>query len=295
MRLVLTLFLVYAALAGSGAGAKLVYYHGKLECAPNRKDWSPLTEVNTHLNDNQFVKLNDKTEAIFTTDAGEVVYLKQMGVVAVKDLAMYKVAGNNQNFAGYYLKFIAGEVTHHEGSVEREYKQNLNNLGGVSRGHAKDDCYIAPASAELIVDSAIVFAWKHFSIVKDYTFMIFSDSLLEKSIVVRDLRDTVTEVRTDNLLPGNTYYWKVESRTRNNCGEGMFRITTASELKTINQQYADFRKTLTFSKAVNLLLEAAFYKEKGLYKKAQQCYKQARSLEPANETILKLASSYLIN
>lgn len=295
MRVVLTIILYLISQATYASGAKLVYYHGTLEYAPNRKDWLALTQVGTHLNDNQFVKLNDKTEAIFTTDAGEMIYLKQMGVVAVKDLNMYKVASGNQNFAGYYLKFIAGEVTHHEGSVKEEYKENLNNLGGVSRSHAKEQCYVAPATSELIVDSTVVFAWRHFSAVKDYTFMIFSDSLLEKSIVVRDLRDTATEVRMETLLPGNTYYWKVESRTRNNCGEGVFRLASASEIKSINQQYADFKKTLTFSRPINLLLEAAFYKEKGMFKKAQQSYKLAYSLEPSNEAIVKLAPLYLNN
>lgn len=295
MRLVIALLLIYTALSGYSTGAKLVYYHGKVEYAPNRKDWMPLTQIGAQLDGNQFVKLNDKSEAILTTDAGEVIYLKQMGVVAVKDLGMYKVSAANQNFAGYYLKYIAGEVTHHEASVQEEYKQNFNNLGGVSRGPAREVCYVAPGPAELIIDSSIVFAWKHFSPVKDYTFMIFSDSLLEKSMVVRDLRDTITEVRIDNLLPGNTYYWKVESRTRNNCGEGAFRIATTGEIKAITLQHEELKKTLAFSRTVNLLLEAAFYKEKGLYQKAQQCYKQASKMEPTNEAILKLAPAYLIN
>lgn len=291
-----TLFLFFALSFGLFAQAqsayKLVYYRGIVQTSSDKKLWVQQTIIGSALNTGTTVKLEDKAEAVFSNEAGEVVYLKKPGNYDVKDFATLKTAAADQSFTTYYFKYVAGQVTHHHEDVEGDYKENLRNLGGVSRGHMQS-CLLTPNNAELILDTVITFSWSSFSTVKDYTFIIFSDSLLQNQTVVRDVRDTFTTVSCQSFKAGNTYYWKIESRTLNNCMESSFTIPSAGEKKSLEFQHKELLKGLIYSKGLNKLIEAQFYTSKGAFKPANDCYKQALKLEPDNEAIVQAYQNFM--
>ncbi|MFN8285745.1 MAG: hypothetical protein U0V74_03275 [Chitinophagales bacterium] len=285
MRSLMMAILIMAFLGGSAQGRyALVYFKGVVQTSSDKKLWLQQNRIGSTVNDNEVVKLEDKSEAIYSGPKGEVVHLKQAGNYAVSDFASLQAKGNQQSFAAYYVKYVAGEIAHHHNDIEEDYKGNLRNLGGVSRGHG-ELCLLTPRFDEVVIDSAVTFTWHNFSSVKDYTFIIFSDSLLEQQMVVRDVPDTTTTVVVKGFPAGKTYYWKAESRTRNNCLNGQFRLADSGEKKSLSFQHKEMLQTLTYTKALNKLTEAGFYIDKGVYSRAEKCFADALKLEPNNESI----------
>ena len=286
------IFLVAVIFCGAQSRYTLVYFKGVVQTSTDKKLWIQQNRIGSTLAANETVKLEDKSEAVYSGNKGEVVYLKKPGNYSVADFESLKSAQNEQSFAAYYLKYVAGQVTHHHSDVEEDYKSNLKNLGGVSRGHG-ESCYLQPHYGELVVDSAVTFTWKNFSAVKDYTFIVFADSLLEKQMVVREIRDTTTTVVVKGFTAGQVYYWKAESRTRNNCLTGSFALASAGEKKSISFQHKELLQSLSFSKAMNKVIEAGFYTDKGIYARAAKCFIEAIKLEPQNEAVKQAYEAFL--
>ncbi|MBL0308404.1 MAG: hypothetical protein IPP77_01525 [Bacteroidetes bacterium] len=110
----------------------LAYFKGNLEVM-NGGVWTSLNTIGAVVGKNQSVKLADKSEAVFTGVKGETIHLNKPDTYPVTEFQNHVTSSDKSSLSAYYLSFIAHQVTHKESNPEKNYKEQLKNLGGVSR------------------------------------------------------------------------------------------------------------------------------------------------------------------
>lgn len=293
MKRLFTAILLCISIAAVAQGNwKLVYYKGNLQKAAGKGSYYPLTVIGTALAANEVVKLDDKTEAIFANEKKQVVQLKQKGTFAVKNFAAYLVPEGDHNFAAYYLKYVAGEITHHAAPVEHDYKNNMRNLGGVSRGNYAN-CLNAPFNGTLIKNTNVVFSWKP-SGPPNYVFTIYSDSTLTTEVYSQAVKDTLVEINfnTAGLHGNTTYWWTVGGRGILPCNIFTFKVLGIEEVVKFENEVQQLQNGLSLSPGMAKAVEAKYWEDKCLLDDAYRAYIKACELEPGNTTFTQLKAAF---
>jgi hypothetical protein len=183
-------------------------------------------------------------------------------------------------------------MTHHEQSIETDYKEQLKNMGGVSRGHELL-CLQSPVNGSLLIDATLQFRWKNYA-ASNYTLQIFEDSTGTEMIAKIAVSDTVLSIKPSeqNLASGKIYYWKVDFGNNTPCAIYSFRLLTTEEKLNIQRELSAIQPSTATSPGLKQAINAKFYEDKGLFTNARSCYVKATELEPGNESFTRLLREF---
>jgi hypothetical protein len=269
----------------------LAYYKGIVDIVS--ADKKNLTKsVGMNLQPGSSVILAQNAEAIFTGEGNSVVYLKKQGMYRFSDFGKYKTTADKSSLSSYYLSYVVHQMTHHEQNVEKDYKEQLKNMGGVSRGHQLL-CLQTPLNNSLLMDAALHFSWKSLGATA-YTFYIQEDSagsIVNTKVSVEDTALTLN-VAEQNLAAGKTYYWRVDFGNNTPCNVYSFRLLTPEEKLVIQRELNAIQPSAAISPALKQTINGKFYEDKGLFTNARSCYVKATKLEPGNESFVKLLKDF---
>lgn len=269
----------------------LAYYKGKVDVVSSDK--KNLTKsIGMSLPLGYTVTLSQNSEVIFTGEGNSVVYLKKEGIYRISDFNKYKTTADKSSLSSYYLSYVAHQMTHHEKSIEKDYKEQLKNMGGVSRGHQLL-CLQTPLNSSLLMDATLHFRWKN-SGATSYTFYIQEDSAGNAVKTKKSVEDTALtlNVAEQNLAAGKTYYWSVDFGNSTPCAMYSFRLLNSEEKRMIQKELSAIQPSAPTSPALKQAINGKFYEDKGLLTNARFCYVKATELEPGNESFAKLLKDF---
>lgn len=269
----------------------LAYYKGTVDVIS--ADKKNLTKsVGMNLPSGCSVTLAQNAEAIFTGVGNSMVYLKKQGMYRVSDFGKYKTTADKSSLSSYYLSYVVHQMTHHEQNVEKDYKEQLKNMGGVSRGHQLL-CLQTPLNNSLLMDAALHFSWESLGATA-YTFYIQEDSAGSIVNAKISVDDTVLTLNTadQNLVAGKTYYWRIDFGSNTPCAIHSFRLLTIDEKQLIQRELNAIQPVTNISPALKQAINGKFYEDKGLLTNARYCYVKATKLEPGNESFIKLLKDF---
>ncbi len=269
----------------------LAYYKGNIELS-NGTSWESLKTIGTTVGKNQSVKIGDKSEAIFTGGKGETILLKTAGTYAVTDFSKYTTSADKSSLSAYYLSYVAHQVTHKEADAEKNYKEQLKNLGGVSRA-GNYHCLQGPVNATYVVDTNIRFVWNDYH--RDsYTLTIYSDIDRKTVKVKQTVKDTAISINrfVQKFDAGKTYYWTITAENTRPCEIFSFSIMTKEEQDKVTMELNKLRLQIDFTGGMKEAVIGKFYESKGFYENARNCYVKALKLEPESESFKEILNSF---
>ncbi len=269
----------------------LAYYKGTVE-AGNGSSWEPLKTIGKTLGKGQSVKLGEKSEAIFTGAKGETVLLKTAGTYATSDFGKYVTSADKSSLSAYYLNYVAHQVTHHEADAEKNYKEQLKNLGGVSRA-GNYHCLQGPVNATYIIDSNVRFVWSDYRR-DNYTLTIYSDIDRKTVKLKQNVKDTAITLNrfAQKFEPGKTYYWTITAENTRPCEIFSFSVMPKEEQDKMTMELNKLKLQMDFTGGMREAVTGKFYEAKGFYENARNSYVKAIKLEPESESFKELLDGF---
>jgi hypothetical protein len=269
----------------------LAYFKGTVEVS-NGGSFELLKTIGTSVGKNQSVKVGEKSEAIFTGSKGETVLFKTAGTYAVTDFAKYVTSADKSSLSSYYLNYVAHQVTHKAADAEKNYKEQLKNLGGVSRA-GNYHCLQGPVNATYVVDSNIRFVWSDYHR-DNYTLTIYSDIDRKTVKVKQTVKDTTATLNrfVQKFDAGKTYYWTITAENTRPCEIFSFSVMTKEEQDKVTMELNKLRLQIDFTGGMKEAVIGKFYESKGFYENARNSYVKAVKLEPESESFKEILNDF---
>ena len=291
MKVKITVLFLFVLVSSHAQNFSLAYFKGSVEVS-NGNNWEPLKAIGSTLNKNQSVKVGEKSEVIFSGTKGETVLLKTAGTFAVSDFPKYVAASDKSSLSSYYLNYVAHQVTHKEADVEKNYKEQLKNLGGVSRA-GNYHCLQGPVNATYVLDSTIHFVWSDYHR-DNYALTIYND-IERKSVKLKQtVRDTTVFLSkaAQKFESGKTYYWTISAENSRPCEIFSFSIMSKEEQDKMTMELNKLKLQMDFTGGMREAVIGKFYESKGFYENARTCYVKACKLEPESESFKELLNGF---
>lgn len=286
------LFFLLGSVTAYAQSYTLAYYKGNVEVTYDGSSWNNTTAIGITLGKTGSIRLGEKAEAIFTNAQKETIYLSKPGTYSTGNFSNYIVSADKSSLSVYYLNFIVQQITHTDASVEKNYKEQLKNKGGVSRAN-NYRCLQGPVNATYVLDSTIRFSWNNFSR-NGYTLIIYNDIDKNSVKVKQTVKDTffVFNRFASKFEAGKTYYWTVTADNVRPCEIFSFSVITKEEQQKVILELNNLKLNMDYTGGMQEAIIGKFFELKGLYENARKCYIKACALEPESDTFKSLLRNF---
>ncbi|MFC2111380.1 hypothetical protein ACFLQ5_02900 [Bacteroidota bacterium] len=215
--------------------------------------------------------------------SGKSIELKNEGEYDANKLAA-NINTKQQTYSQKYASYVMTGMSGKKGS-----NQSMDDTGSVTRGKDKKKVGIPNsirlfASSETNVDSkaANVIKWTELKDVNSYKVQItdlINTVLYEKVVITNSI--SFNDVNT-NLKAGKKYILLVSVENNKDFTPAKCTLKVLSEFETasINDELNNLKNELDSESAIDNLIFAAFYEEKGLFLDAFKHYEKALKLAP---------------
>jgi len=215
--------------------------------------------------------------------SGKSVELKKEGIYDVNKLA----SGINtvkKSYSQKYANYVMVGMTGGKGS-----NQSMDDTGSVTRSDKRNKVGIPNtimlfASSETNVDSKLAntIKWTEISDAKSYKIVV--SDLNNKVLFEKIINGNAISFNDINveLKSGEKYIFNVSVNNSEEYTPAKCTLTILSQVETesINEELGNLKNELDAESAIDNLIFAAFYEEKGLYLDAFQHYEKALILAP---------------
>lgn len=245
-------------------------------------DWSTLVSGKKIFSGSQIKVLKGGYVSLLHK-SGKSVELKNEGVYNTDELAS-GINTTQKNYSQKYASYVIAGMSGIKGSNE-----SLDDTGSVTRGNDKKKVGIPNtislfSSSETNVDpnAANVISWTQLKDVMAYKVKITdltNKVLFEKVVTTNSI--SFKEISID-LKSGEKYIFivSVENNTEYSPANCTLNILSQTETASINDELNNLKKELDSESAIDNIIFAAFYEEKGLFLDAFTHYEKALKLAP---------------
>ena len=217
--------------------------------------------------------------------SGKTLELRQPGNYTVAEISQ-KVGSTNTSASKRYSDYVVKELTKGDKeAVNKNYMAHLTVTGSVERGSEDVQLFIpnpAAVSSLNLIGNSLKINWKKVADNKLYVVKIMNN--FDEIIFSKETNDTNFTIFIDQLPLNNETSFicevSLKDKSKNPSVRRQIKLIKNEKLKELSEEITEINNNLVEDNAINNFMKANFYKEKGLFMEAAECYQKAIHSDP---------------
>ena len=217
--------------------------------------------------------------------SGKTLELRQPGNYTVAEISQ-KVGSTNTSASKRYSDYVVKELTKGEKEdVNKNYMAHLTVTGSVERGNEEVQLFIpnpATVSSLNVMGNALKINWKKVADGKLYVVKVMNS--FDEIIFSKETNDTSYTILIDQLPLNNETSFICQVGLKDNSkkpsDKRQIKLIKNDKATELSEEIIEINANLADDNSINNFMKANFYKEKGLFMEAADCYQKAIKADP---------------
>jgi hypothetical protein len=215
---------------------------------------------------------------------GKTLELRQPGTYTVAEISQ-KVGSTNTSASKRYSDYVVKELTKGDKEdVNKNYMAHLTVTGSVERGSEDIQIFlpISAAASTNVIGNTLKINWKKVADGKLYVVKVMNN--FDEIIFSKETDDTSYTILIDQLPLNNENSFicqvSLKDNSKNPSEKRQIKLIKNEKAKALTEEITEINANLADDNSINNFMKANFYKEKGLFIEASDCYLKAIKEDP---------------